>query len=100
MEHYKNRYWLKQKYLVDGFSSDEIGDMLEVNGRTIRYHLRKFGIKLEQHIIMTKDIHILLPDRLHEGLRKHCNHKKTTVSSITRMALVEFLVKNNLNPYK
>jgi len=101
MEHYRNRHWLKQKYLIDRFSSDEIGDMCAVNSRTIRYYLRRFGIKLEQNIIMTKDIHVILPDCLHENLKRHCRHrKKTTISSITRMALIEFLMRNNLNFYK
>ncbi|MCK4783345.1 MAG: hypothetical protein KAV87_06305 [Desulfobacteraceae bacterium] len=101
MEHYKNRYWLRKMYLVDGFSSDEIGDLCGVNGRTIRYYFKKFGIKLEKNnSIMGKDIHVLLPNRLHENLKKHCKYKKRTISSVTRMALIEFLVKNNLNPYK
>lgn len=101
MEHYKNRYWLKQKYLVDGFASDEIGDLCGVTGRTVRYHLKKFGIKSGRNSdIKARRVHIKLPYYLHENLKKHCGHKKTTVSSITRMALIEFMVKNNLNPYK
>ena len=101
MKHYKNRYWLKQKYLIDGFSSDEIGDLFGVDGRTIRYHLKKFGIKIEKNnYIMEKDIHIFLPSQLHENLKRHCGHKRTTISSTVRMALIEFLVKNNLNPYR
>ena len=101
MEKYKNRYWLKKKYLIDGFSSDEIGDMCGVNGRTIRYYLKRFGVKLERNIMMTKDIHVSLPDRLHENLKRHCSYRrKTTISSIIRMALIEFLLRNNFNPYK
>ena len=100
MKHYKNRYWLKKKYLIDGFSSDEIGDLFGVAGRTIRYHLKRFGIKLEKNNGMEKDIHIFLPDQLHKNLKKHCGYKRTTISSTVRMALIEFLVKNNLNPYR
>ena len=98
---YKNRYWLKQKYLIDGFSSEEIGDLCGVNGRTIRYYLKRFGIKLEKNsYIMEKEIHVSLPNHLHENLKKHCRYKKTNISLIVRMALIEFLMKNNLNPYR
>jgi len=100
MEDYKNRHWLKQKYLIDGFSCEEIGKLFGVGGRAIRYYFTKFGIKLEPKIIMEKEIHVFLPNQLHENLKRHCSHKKETISSITRMALIEFLMKNNLNPYK
>lgn len=101
MKQYKNRHWLKQKYLIDGFSSDEIANMCGMSSRAIRHYLKRFGIKPKKNIGMTKNVHVFLPDGLHENLKRHCKHrKKTTISSITRMALVEFLVRNNLNPYK
>jgi len=101
MEPYKNRHWLKQKYLIDGYDSDEIGDLCEVTGRAIRYHLKKFGIRAEKNNDMRlREIHAKLPYCLHDNLKKHCGHKKTTMSSVVRMALIEFMVKNNFNPYK
>jgi len=101
MKLYKNKHWLKKKYLVDDFSSDEIGKFCGVNGRTIRYYLKKFKIKLEKNnYIMEKNIHIFVPTYIYKNLKKHSRSQKTSMSSIVRVALIEFLVKNNLNPYK
>ena len=101
MERHKSRHWLKKKHLIDGFTSDEIGDLCGVTGRAIRYHLKKFGIKQERNSDMgAREVHAKLPYFLHEGLKNHSNCHKITISSVIRVALIEFMVRNNFNPYK
>jgi len=99
METYKNRYWLKQKYVVDSLTGKEIANLCNVSSRTIRRVLKKWGIK-KKNFSLRRDVHAKVSSSLHEGLQQYCRHKGIRLSTAIRTALIEFLIRNKFNPYK
>jgi transposase len=41
---YKNEEWLRQKYVDDDLTMEEIGDFFDVTASSVYYYLKKFGI--------------------------------------------------------
>ena len=47
---YKNKEWLYQKYVVEGLSTNKIGEMFNINQKTIWYWLKKYDINIRSNI--------------------------------------------------
>ena len=46
---YKNKKWLYQKYIIEEYSMQDIGEMCNVNAERIRIWLTKYGIQTRSH---------------------------------------------------
>lgn len=74
--HYKNKFWLEQKYIIEGCSLREIGQLAGVSHVTIRNWLKKYGIlKIKQD-----------DETLKEEISKDYEKAKEAVGKIKRIA--------------
>lgn len=101
MRYYKNRHWLKKKYVVDDLMIKEIANLCVVSTSTITFWLKRFDIKKGRKISSERqELRVWVSPSLYETILIYCKRKNISMCSIIRMALVEFLIRNNFNPYK
>lgn len=97
---YKNRFWLKRKYVDEGLSIRAIADMCGVAHRTIHYHLKKHGIDTRRKNAVKMDrIYVYFPYYFLDSLREFSDLRDEPISLIARNALADYMLAKRYNPF-
>lgn len=101
---YHYRQWLIQKYHGELMTIEEIAELCGVCLESVRYYMRKFGIKRRDRNAKSVGpgyrTRIIIPSYLLNTLKKYMKTRGEKLGPTIRTILLERMIKEGFNPFK